>query len=271
MTDPAGPSDQRAANELLELMRIVRKLRAPDGCPWDREQTPASLIPYLLEEAYETVETIEENDVDGLRKELGDLLLHIVMQAEMATEAGQFKLQDAIASINEKLIRRHPHVFDEQGTAAGRAADATTNWEKAKQQEGRESWLDGVPKNLPGLIRAQRVQEKASRVGFDWDNVLPALEKAHVELDELLEVYRSGDKGKIRVEFGDVLVSLVNVGRLMSLDAETSMRIAVDKFDARFRKLESVFKEEGRDLEAASLEEMDEVWDRIKHKVSYRR
>jgi len=260
-----------AQSELLKLQNIVKKLRAPDGCPWDQKQTPQSMVPYLIEESYEVVEAIEEGKTNDLKMELGDLLLHIVMQAEMASESQQFELKDSIASINEKLIRRHPHVFGENKDVAARTADATTNWEKAKQAEGRSSWLEGVPKNLPGLIRAQRVQEKASHVGFDWDDVEPALEKFHEEIEEVLEVWRAGDHVRTREEFGDVLFALVNVSRLMKIDSESAMRQAIDKFDARFRALEQVFKAEKRDIVKASLEEMDEVWDRIKHQVEYRK
>ena len=256
--------------ELQKLQEVVKKLRAPEGCPWDQEQTSESMVPYLIEEAYEVVEAIEEGKTQDLLKELGDLLLHIVMQAQMAEEKQQFSLTDSIASINEKLIRRHPHVFGDNRDPAARMADATENWEKAKQDEGRKSWLDGVPKNLPGLIRAQRVQEKASHVGFDWDEVEPALEKFHEEIDEVLEVWRAGDQIKSQEEMGDVFFALVNVARLMKIDSETAMRQAVDKFDARFRAMEQVFKDEDRDLEKATLEEMDAVWDRIKHQVSYR-
>lgn len=257
--------------ELRRLIDIVAKLRGPEGCPWDLEQTPDSMIPYLLEEAYEVVESIEDGTQDELAEELGDLLLHIVMQAQMAEENNKFKLRDSIFSINEKLIRRHPHVFDHDNSHAKRMEDAQDNWEKSKKSEGRKSWLDGVPKKLPGLIRAQRVQEKASHVGFDWDDAAPALEKAHEEIDELMEVWLAGDIDRSREEFGDVLFSIVNVGRLMKLDSETSMRQAIDKFDARFRALEKVFEEEGRDMEKASLEEMDAIWDRIKHSVKYRK
>ncbi len=264
-------SSSTVEEELQKLQKIVIKLRAPDGCPWDQEQTPESLIPYLIEEAYEVVEAIENGSHLELQNELGDLLLHIVMQAQMAEEARKFKLQDAIASINEKLVRRHPHVFGPDNSASKRLEDAKENWEKAKKAEGRKSWVDGVPKNLPGLIRAQRIQEKASTVGFDWNDVLPALEKFHEEVDELVEEWKQGDLERAREEYGDVLFSLVNVARLMKIDSETAMRLAVDKFDARFRALEKVFVDEEKDIETATLEEMDAVWDRIKHKVEYRK
>ena len=258
-------------NELRRLIDIVAKLRGPEGCPWDIEQTPESMIPFLLEEAYEVVESIEDGKQEDILAELGDLLLHIVMQAQMAEEQNNFELRDAIYSINEKLIRRHPHVFSDDNSQSKRIEDAKENWERVKKSEGRKSWIDGVPRNLPGLIRAQRIQEKASNVGFDWDDVAPALAKSHEEIDELLEVWLEGNAGRSREEFGDVLFSIVNVGRLMKIDSETSMRQAIDKFDARFRALENVFEEENRDIEAASLEEMDEVWDRIKHSVEFRK
>ena len=258
-------------NELRRLINIVSKLRSPEGCPWDIEQTPESMIPFLLEEAYEVVESIEDGNQEEILAELGDLLLHIVMQAQMAEEKHKFQLRDAIYSINEKLIRRHPHVFGDDSSKSRRIEDARENWEKVKKSEGRKSWIDGVPKNLPGLIRAQRIQEKASTVGFDWNDVTPALAKSHEEIDELLEVWLEGNQERSREEFGDVLFSIVNVGRLMKIDSETSMRQAIDKFDARFRALEKVFEDENRDIEAASLEEMDEVWDRIKHSVDFRK
>jgi len=257
--------------ELRRLIDIVSKLRSPEGCPWDIEQTPESMIPYLLEEAYEVVESIEDGKQEDILTELGDLLLHIVMQAQMAEEENKFELRDSIHSINEKLIRRHPHVFGDDNRKTKRLEDAKEKWEKVKKSEGRKSWIDGVPKNLPGLIRAQRVQEKASTVGFDWDDVAPALAKSHEEIDELLEVWLEGNHERSREEFGDVLFSIVNVGRLMKLDSETSMRQAIDKFDARFRALEKVFDDEKRDIETATLEEMDEVWDRIKHSISFRK
>ncbi|MEA3287133.1 MAG: nucleoside triphosphate pyrophosphohydrolase [Candidatus Marinimicrobia bacterium] len=259
------------AEEIIRLQEIVIRLRAPDGCPWDREQTPESLTSYLIEEAYEVVEAIEDGLPEELQTELGDLMLHVVMQTQLAEEAGQFKLQDSLASINEKLIRRHPHVFGENKHETRRVEDALENWEKVKKSEGRKSWVDGVPRNLPGLIRAQRIQEKASNVGFDWNEVLPALEKFHEEIDELVEEWRLRNKRRAREEFGDVLFALVNVARLMKIDSETAMRQAIDKFDARFRALETVFESEQKDIEAATLEEMDEVWDRIKHKVDFRK
>ena len=258
-------------NELRRLINIVSKLRSPEGCPWDIEQTPESMIPFLLEEAYEVVESIEDGKQEDILAELGDLLLNIVMQAQMAEEKNEFQLRDTIYSINEKLIRRHPHVFGDDNSKSRRIEDARENWEKVKKSEGRKSWIDGVPKNLPGLIRAQRIQEKASTVGFDWDDVAPALAKSHEEIDELLEVWLEGNQERSREEFGDVLFSIVNVGRLMKIDSETSMRQAIDKFDARFRALEKVFEDENRDIEAASLEEMDEVWDRIKYSVDFRK
>ncbi|NQV30142.1 MAG: nucleoside triphosphate pyrophosphohydrolase [Candidatus Marinimicrobia bacterium] len=266
-----SPISSTAESELTRLIEIVAKLRGPEGCPWDREQTPQSMIPFLLEEAYEVVETLEDANTEELQKELGDLLLHIVMQAQMAEEKNTFKLRDSIFSINEKLIRRHPHVFGDNLSESKRMEDAKVNWERVKKSEGRKSWVDGVPKNLSGLVRAQRVQEKASNVGFDWDDVTPALEKCHEEVDELLEVWKQGDHDRSREEFGDVLFSMVNIGRLMKIDSESSMRLAVDKFDARFRAVEAVFEQENRNIETASLTEMDEVWDRIKHSVEFRK
>jgi len=259
----------RAQDELARLQEIIEKLRAPEGCPWDQAQTSRSMIPYLLEEAYEVVETIEDEDIQGLRIELGDLLMHVVMQAQMAREQGQFELADSIAAINEKLVRRHPHVFKSDGNTLDEET-ILVNWEKAKMAEGRQSRLDGVPRNLSALIRSQRIQEKASRVGFDWNDVQPAIEKLHEELEEVMEAWEASEVEAIEEELGDLLFSVVNVARLMQVDAETALRSAVDKFKVRFRTVEEVFKHEGRDLAQASLEEMDQVWDRIKHQVSHR-
>jgi MazG family protein len=260
-----------ADKELQRLQEIIIKLRAPDGCPWDQKQTSESLIPYLIEETYEVVEAIENGNAADLKSELGDLLLHIVMQTRIAEEKDSFNLKDSVNSICEKLIRRHPNVFGDENSREGRLNDAHKNWEKVKQSEGRKSWIDGVPKNLPGLIRAQRIQEKASNVGFDWNDVGPALDKFHEEVDELVVEWEAGNVRRAKEEYGDVLFSLVNVARLMKIDSETAMRQAVDKFDSRFRALEKVFENEGKDIETATLEEMDEVWDRIKHKVDFRK
>ncbi len=258
-------SGQTPADAFLKLLEIVRRLRAPDGCPWDKEQTPKSMIPYLLEETYEAVEAIEEDDTEGLRGELGDMLFLVLLQVQMASEAKKFHLPEVLNAISGKLVRRHPHVFQrEPGKPERGVNDIRNNWERIKMAEGRQSRLEGVPRKLPGLLRAQRIQEKASRVGFDWDELPPVVDKLHEELDELLTAWQDQGPEEVEEELGDVLFSVVNVSRFLGVDAESALRRAVDKFNTRFRAVEEVFRREGRELEQATLAEMDEVWDRIK-------
>lgn len=254
------------AGAFLRLNEVIKKLRAPDGCSWDREQTPKSMIPYLLEETYEVIEALEEDDTIGLRGELGDLFFLVLLEVRMAEEANQFQLGVVLNEICEKLIRRHPHVFhpDEKNATNPSVNEILNNWDRIKMSEGRKSRLDGVPKNLSGLLRAQRIQEKASQVGFDWDDLAPVVDKLHEEIDELLTANRTQGPEQIEEELGDVLFSVVNVARFVGVDAETAMRHAVDKFNARFRAVEAIFHRDGRDMEKSTLAEMDEVWDRIK-------
>lgn len=258
-------SSDNPTDAFLRLIQIISRLRAPDGCPWDCEQTPKSMIPYLLEEVYEAIEAIEENDLPGLRGELGDIIFLVLLQAQMAAEANHFTLPEVLNEISGKLIRRHPHVFSpESGTEKPEVDTILTNWERIKMSEGRKSRLDGVPKNLSGLLRAQRIQEKASKVGFDWDELAPVVDKLHEEIDELLSAWKNQGPEQVEEELGDVLFSVVNVARFVNVDAESAMRRAVDKFNARFRAVEEIFLREKRDMESATLAEMDEVWDRIK-------
>jgi len=254
-----------SAEAFLRLNEIIKKLRGPDGCSWDRAQTPKSMIPYLLEETYEVIETLEEGNIDGLQGELGDLFFLVLLEVRMAEEAGQFQLGAVLNEICEKLIRRHPHVFHPDENAANPGVkEILHNWDRIKMSEGRKSRLDGVPKNLSGLIRAQRIQEKASQVGFDWDDLAPVVDKLHEEIDELLTANRTQGPEQIEEELGDVLFSVVNVARFVGVDAETAMRHAVEKFNSRFRAVEEIFRQEGREMEGSTLTELDEVWDRVK-------
>lgn len=246
-----------------ELVSIVETLRGQNGCPWDREQTHASLLPYFLEEAYEVVETVDRGDWETLNEELGDILLHVVFQTKIAEEASEFKLDKVIQSINEKLIRRHPHVFDKE--SAHDALDARHNWEAAKQKEkDRQSRLDGVPKALPALIRAQRLQEKASYAGFDWEETEQVWQKVHEELEELRTAESSGEKQWVDCEAGDLFFALVNLCRFMDISAEDALRKANEKFTQRFRRVEEELQARGQSVDDASLQEMDEIWNRIK-------
>jgi MazG family protein len=231
-------NQKKISDSFIELLEVLRKLRAPGGCPWDRKQTSESLIPYLMEETYEIIEAIEKCEIDTLKEELGDLTLHILFQAELAREAGQFDIIDSLKCISEKLIRRHPHVFDKNNIEQTES-DINMSWEVAKQKEKkRDNILDGVPKNLPALIRARRIQEKAANVGFDWNNLSPVLEKVDEEVLELKEAIASKDPENIKDELGDVLFSLVNLSRFLNINPEDSLRMSISKFEARFGKVE---------------------------------
>lgn len=251
------PSDK--FEDFVELVSILRR-----ECPWDRKQTHDSIKDNLIEEAYETVEAIDNEDYDELSRELGDLLLHVVFHSKMASETESFSIKDVIYRISEKLIRRHPHVFDD--VEVDDEKDVATNWESIKLKEGKESILDGVPKNLPGLIRAQRMQEKAGNVGFDWADWQLAWEKLEEELEEWRESVANQSKEDQREEFGDLIFSLVNVGRLLELSAEDSLRLANKKFNKRFRYIEQRLSEQGKSVTDSNLDEMDKFWEESKTK-----
>jgi MazG family protein len=233
------------------------------GCPWDREQTHRTLVPYLIEETYEVVEAIEAGDLESLCEELGDLLLQIVFHSQLATETGKFSVADVVDALSNKMVRRHPHVF---GDAVIEDVDAQwRNWEKLKAQEKsgqkRKSRLDGIPKELGALQRGQRMQEKASRVGFDWPGTAGILEKLTEELGELAEARRGKqDDPHVREELGDVFFTLVNLSRALGIDAEAAMRQANEKFYRRFAFMEARVAADGRSLSDLSLEELEELW-----------
>jgi tetrapyrrole methylase family protein/MazG family protein len=259
-----------------ELVDIMERLRADGGCPWDREQTHSTLKRYLLEEAYETFEAIDAEDDKALCGELGDVLLQVVFHAQIAGETGRFAIDDICRAIVDKLIRRHPHVFSD--VEVEDADHVVTNWERIKRAErddGGEppSALDGVPADFPALLRAQRIQEKASRVGFDWGDISGPLSKVKEELGELEQAVQAkapaaGDaepaSDELEDEFGDLLFALVNAARFLKLTPEDALRRAVGKFERRFRGVEKVFADRGAELQSASLEEMDRVWDEVK-------
>src|SRR5437867_4810935 len=265
---PEGEGKERhnqTGNALLQLVALVERLRSEQGCPWDRQQTPTSLIPYMLEEAYEVIESIEADDPQALKEELGDLLLHIVFQSRIAEEQQQFTLAASIQTVVEKLIRRHPHVFGDAPVQD--TAEVRQRWEAAKQREkGRQSLLDGVPRTLPALTRARRVQEKAASVGFDWPDIAAVWAKVNEELEELQTAHAAADPAAIAEEFGDVLFSLVNLGRFLHLSAEDALRQAIAKFEHRFRGIEQELARRGRRLDEASLAEMDAIWDSFRRR-----
>ena len=246
--------------EFGRLVEVVARLRRE--CPWDRKQTHESIRPYLIEEAYEVAEAIGSGDDGELKEELGDLLLQVVFHARMAEERGAFSVGDVVKGLVEKLVRRHPHVFGE--VEVEDAEEVLERWEEIKKKEGRESLLDGVPRSLPALLRARRVQEKASKVGFDWERAEGALGKLGEELGELEDAMRSGDRVRAEEELGDLLFSVVNLSRFLGLDPEWALHKAVDKFVARFKKVEEELAERGKDPREATLEEMDRIWDETK-------
>ena len=247
-----------------ELVNIVQRLRAPDGCPWDREQTNASLLPYFLEEAYEMIESVDNENWSELKEEVGDMLLHAVLQAVIAAENDHFTIEGSIKNINEKLVRRHPHVFGD--AQADTTFHAKQNWEAAKHEEkNRKSRLDGVPVTLPALIRAQRLQQKASYAGFDWDKVEEVWAKIHEEIQELKEAQSNNSKKHVEEEIGDVLFAVVNLARFLDIPAEDALRKTNKKFTTRFAQVEEELKKRGKNVEDSSLEEMDEIWNAVKH------
>lgn len=248
------------------LAEIMARLRSKDGCPWDREQTTHSLKPYLVEEAYEVLDAIEEGEPAKFAEELGDLLFQILFHAQICQEEGHFGIRDVLSKVADKMIRRHPHVF---GTA--RAADARevlVHWEAIKHEEKSgepsRSILAGVPKQLPALLRAQRLQTKASRVGFDWSGPEEVIGTIAGELRELNESMMRGDAEGTREEVGDLLFSVVNLARLVGFDPEEALQGTNRKFVERFQYVERVAAEKGRSLEGMSLEEMDALWDQAK-------
>ncbi len=262
ITMPLVPLPPQSAHYSWEdLVEIMARLRM--GCPWDREQTHRTLVPYLIEETYEVVEAIEIPRLDGLCEELGDLLLQVVFHAQLATEVGKFSIADVVDTLSNKMVHRHPHVF---GDAIIEDVDAQwRSWErlKALEKTGRErrTRLDGIPKHLGALQRGQRMQEKAARVGFDWPDVYGVLDKIDEELRELAEARRSGpDDPSVREELGDVLFTLVNLARTLGVDAETAMRQANEKFYRRFAFMEARVAENGKSLSDLDTGELEELW-----------
>ena len=253
----------KIAKLFVDLVNIVEKLRSPEGCPWDKEQTHESLLPYFLEEAYEVIESVELKEWETLKEELGDVLLHILLQAKIADETNKFNISDSLEVINNKLVNRHPHVFGDDNIDA--SVEAKQNWEEIKHVEKkRKSRLDGVPNKLPALVRAQRLQEKASYAGFDLDNIEDAWEKLNEELNELKSAQEKRDIENIKEEIGDVLFSVVNLSRFFDIPAEDMLRKTNRKFITRFQTIERELKEKGKKLENSNLEEMEKIWEKSK-------
>lgn len=266
-----GPTAEKCTYPLDPLVEVMKKLRAPGGCPWDQMQTHESLRRYLVEETYEVLEAIDKADWEHVKEELGDVLLQVVFHAEIAAENQRFDINDVIAAVTEKLVRRHPHVFG--AVHVENAAQVSINWEKIKQRErelmGEEykSILDGVPKGLPALTRAEKIQAKAAKVGFEWEDIAGALEKLLEEIQELQEAWKEKDRAAVHAELGDLLFAIVNVARYLDVDPEMALREATEKFIARFQYIEKAAAQKGQDLHQMSLEEMDELWNAAKKKL----
>lgn len=266
----------KPSSDIARLLEIMAALRTPEtGCPWDLEQDFASIAPYTLEEAYEVVDAIERGDLADLRDELGDLLLQVVFHARMAEEQGAFAFPDVVEAITRKLIRRHPHVFGETGTLAPEQVralwDEIKREEKAERRLAREAmglpsetreagFLGGVPTALPALTRAQKLTAKAAKVGFDWPDPDQVIEKIHEELEEVKEASSTGNRDRIEDEIGDLLFSVTNLARHFGIDPERALRRTNAKFERRFGAIEQALEKQGRQLNDASLEEMEELW-----------
>jgi tetrapyrrole methylase family protein/MazG family protein len=247
-----------------ELVQIMARLRAPGGCPWDREQTHRSIRKYVIEEAYEVAEAIDRDDADELCAELGDLLLQVVFHAQMASEAGGFTIDDVCRGESAKMRRRHPHVFGD--VAVDGADEVVRNWEaiKARERGTGASAIDGVPRALPALQRAERVGEKAARVGFDWSDLEGVLAKVDEERAELAEAIAGGARERIAAELGDLLLATANLARKLDVEPEQALSGAVDRFERRFRKIEAAAKQNGADLQELSPPELDRLWEEAK-------
>lgn len=258
-----------AARAVERLVRIMARLRAPGGCPWDRKQTHRSLLPYLLEEAYELKDAILARRPERVKEELGDLLLQIVFHAQMASERERFGLADVAEGISDKLVRRHPHVF---GPRRRRLSpdEVLGNWEKIKlgeKSEQHRSVLEGVPRSMPALLRAYRVQEKVAQFGFDWQRTEEVEAKLHEEVQEFHEALEGGRPRAVEDELGDLLFTLVNLARHLKVDPETALNRTNEKFAARFRAMEESLCKAGIDLSEAGLDTMEEHWQKVKHQA----
>jgi MazG family protein len=265
MTDAEMIDCPGSANQIARLREIMHRLRAPGGCPWDAEQTHASIIPNLIEEAYETVDAIQREDHVHLKEELGDLLLQVVFHSELAAESGHFDLNEVARGISEKLVRRHPHVFGSSQVST--TDDVLEQWDEIKRGERGDAakpYLHGVGKGLPGLMRAAKLQQKAAKVGFDWLEVAGVLAKIREEFEELEMAVAERNEAAVTEEMGDLLFSLVNLARFRKTDPEVLMAAANTKFENRFGMMECLLKEQGLSLAVATADEMERSWQMAK-------
>ena len=246
-----------------DLVELSKHLRSPEGCPWDREQKLETLRPYIIEEAYEVVQAIELKDKDEIIEELGDLFFQVIFASQIASEDGEFDIEEVIDRLHNKLVRRHPHVFGDE--KAKDAEEAIKTWHRQKLKEkSRKRRLLEIPRTMPSLLRAHRVGEKASQVGFDWKNAQQVLPKVKEELNELEVEINNKNRNGIEKEFGDLVFSIVNLGRHLKLDSESTAHKAIDSFINRFSKVEDKAQEKGKELSGLTIEEMDELWEEVK-------
>jgi len=252
-------------NKFIQLIEIVKTLRSPDGCPWDREQDLLSIKNHFLEEAFELVDALDNIDIPNIREELGDVLFHVVFHSVMAEEEGKFTLDDVIEEVNEKLIRRHPHVFGDLGKIG--TDEVVVNWDKIKKQEKkdkRKSVLDDIPGSFPSIQRSQKMQERVRKVGFDWPNMEECMEKVNEEIGEFKEAVDIGNKKDIEHELGDVFFALINLSRFLKVDPDEALRKANNRFRNRFTYIEQSLNEKGLSSDDATLEQMEELWQEAK-------
>lgn len=272
LTDKADDKEQ-IGEAFYKLVQILRRLLGPGGCPWDKEQTHQTLKPFLIEEAYEVNESIDAGDFDALKEELGDLMLQIIFHAELARQAGKFNIVDVLQTICKKMLHRHPHVFGEERWHS--ADEVLRNWEDLKKIEqekigggkkNRDSILAGIPKSLPALIRAQRLQDRAARVGFDWEHIADVFKKVEEELQELKQALAQTPdvNSRLEDEFGDLLFALVNLARFLKIQPEEALQKTNEKFMRRFAFIEQEARRQGRQLKSMSLAEMDALWEQAK-------
>jgi MazG family protein len=253
-----------AGDELEKLVALMARLRGPEGCPWDREQTMGSLRPFILEEAYELVDAINGGETKSIREELGDLLLEVVFVNQIAAERELFGMDEVIRGIHDKLVRRHPHVFATERVST--ADKALERWEeiKGREKEKPSSVLDGVPRSLAALARAQKISSRAARAGFDWKSAEEVKAKIEEEFEELNHAVASGSSAAVEEEMGDILFALVNLARHLDVDAEVALSAAIEKFSERFRHLESALQAQGRTASDTDMEELDRLWEEAK-------
>jgi tetrapyrrole methylase family protein/MazG family protein len=250
-----------------ELINIVAKLRSPDGCPWDREQTRESLKPFLVEEFYELIDALDEDSPEAVKEELGDLLFQIVIQSQLSSEEGMFNIHDVVQGISEKLVRRHPHVFG--GTSLNTPEQVIERWQEYKKNEGKiyASAVDGVPKAMPALLRASEIQKKATKVGFDWDRIEDVFAKLDEEIKELKEALDRKEYKEIEEELGDIFFVLVRIANFLNVNPEDALKKTISKFYQRFGYIEQEATQQGRKLKDMTLEEMEILWNEAKRKL----